>query len=137
MNAVKLRKALPQKRIIDIEGRRFLLVHSELTRNFSTEELSDAYAGERADVVVFGHIHSRTLVTKNECLYINPGSLGISKCGLGSFAVLSLKDTGGIEVDFKTISWDRDLLRKDFEQKAIPKKESILHDFFGFPEQPS
>ena len=60
---------LPATEAIELQGRLFYLVHS-----FADLDLNPVAA--KIDVVVSGHSHKSSLVTKEGVLYLNPGSAG-------------------------------------------------------------
>lgn len=103
---VKKLKSLPLKRIINIGGKRFLMVHSREESNTkrplifegsTIEEFLEDYKSE-CDYVLFGHTHyqhySDYIVGKP---VINPGSLGLSYDSRISFLEVSID---GEDIDF-------------------------------------
>ncbi len=60
---------LPATEAIELEGRLFYLVHS-----LADLDLNPVAA--QIDVVISGHSHKASLVTKEGVLYLNPGSAG-------------------------------------------------------------
>ena len=62
-------KALPETTLVDIAGRRILLLH-----NLAEIEIDPRAAG--LDVVIAGHSHRPEIETRDGVLYVNPGSAG-------------------------------------------------------------
>jgi putative phosphoesterase len=58
---------IPVSRRVEIENKRFLLIHNRQDLRSSPQPL---------DAVVFGHSHQAAVYVKDEILYINPGSAG-------------------------------------------------------------
>lgn len=107
-------KKLPNKRIIKIDGRRFLMVHSRLESNKdipllynekSLNEFLNDYNGNW-DFVLFGHTHYQCYLSFYEGkTMINPGSLGLSYDNRISFAIIDLNDEE-VNVQFKKINYE-------------------------------
>jgi putative phosphoesterase len=108
---LKWLKNLPIKRIVTIEGKRFLMVHSRIGSNtdipmlynekYLMEFLED-YEGD-FEYVLFGHTHYQCLLSfyKGKIM-INPGSLGLSYDEKMSFAIITLEN-GEVHIDFKKV----------------------------------
>jgi len=82
----------PREVLLSLGGKRFLLTHGDrygVKGGF--DRLVRRAAEEKADVVLYGHTHIRSVVTINGTLYVNPGCL---KRGFSdpSFALVSLDD---------------------------------------------
>lgn len=107
-------KMLPMHRVVEIEGIKFLMIHSRINSNrdipliynegLLVDFLKD-YEGEW-DYVLFGHTHYQCLLSFYQGkTMINPGSLGLSYDNKTSFAVLNI-DKGSIDIKFKKIKYD-------------------------------
>jgi len=97
----KFLRNLPEKRIVDIKGKRLLMTHGSPA--FHNEHLKPDTPQERlralanlskADVVLCGHSHQAFTRSVNNVLFINPGSVGRPDDGdpRASYAVLEVHD---------------------------------------------
>jgi len=88
----------PRESLLTLEGKKFLLTHGDRYGvKGGLDKLARKAAAEKADVVLYGHTHIRSVLTIDGVLYVNPGCLkkGFSE---PSFALLSL-DNGVISAD--------------------------------------
>jgi hypothetical protein len=92
MDNYELRKVLPKKRIIELQGRKIGLFHgygppwglpSRVKNEFSEEE-------EKPDVIVFGHSHTPHNKTHGSTLLFNPGSLSGNLFGGKSYGIVHI-----------------------------------------------
>uniref|UniRef100_A0A831XDF4 Phosphoesterase n=1 Tax=Geobacter metallireducens TaxID=28232 RepID=A0A831XDF4_GEOME len=82
----------PREALVNLGGKKFFLTHGDRYGvKGGLDKLVRKAAAEKADVVLYGHTHIRSVVTINGTLYVNPGCL---KRGFSdpSFALLSLDD---------------------------------------------
>jgi len=85
-----------------VGGRKFLLQHI-VNPHALTDSIRTRIAGERPDVVVFGHTHKPFSESIGGTLFFNPGYAGKSRFGLErSVAILHCGD-GGIRADYMRI----------------------------------
>jgi len=61
--------SVPERQIVKAEGRQILVLHQ--IGHLFREPAPDGYAA-----VIFGHTHKPLVETRNDVLYINPGSAG-------------------------------------------------------------
>lgn len=106
-------KNLPEKKVVNIQGKRFLMLHSRMNSNTDipilyndgklTDFLND-YNGEW-EYVLFGHTHYQCLLSFYEGkTMINPGSLGLSYDEKISFAVIEI-DNNEFSIKFKKLDY--------------------------------
>jgi putative phosphoesterase len=76
-----------ETKITALAGRNFLVQHI-VNPNAPTAKLQRLIAGQRPDVVVFGHTHKRFCETIGGVLYLNPGYAGEPKPGLERSAAI-------------------------------------------------
>lgn len=94
-------KSQPNERIIEIEGKKILMVHSRPTSNKSApliyngaslNEFMDDYP-DGMDLICFGHTHIQLFI---ENFYgkkiLNPGSLGLAIGGKVNFAIIEVEN---------------------------------------------
>jgi putative phosphoesterase len=72
MDEPALQAALPERRIVDVEGVRIGLVHIAGPRAGREERLVSWFAG--CDAIVYGHTHLPQLERHGEVWIVNPGS---------------------------------------------------------------
>ena len=88
----------PLERVVDLGGKRFLLVHGHQYYSFS----SLLYRGEEvhADMVLYGHTHMPDLSADGARLLLNPGSLSRPRGGFTESCALILIDGKDLTVRF-------------------------------------
>jgi putative phosphoesterase len=129
---------LPQKRLITIGGKKFLMTHSRLN---STTELPLIFQGkpieeyvldyeEDCDYVLIGHTHYQSFTSywKGKTI-LNPGSLGISKDSTINFIIANIHEDE-IGFEFKKIKYDSKLAIDDLMKLEVPDYEHIIKFFF-------
>ena len=92
------RSGEPLERIVDLGGKRFLLLHGH--QYYYSEALS--YRGEEvhADMVLYGHTHMPDLSADGPMLLLNPGSLSRPRGGSVNSCALILLDGKDLQVRF-------------------------------------
>lgn len=63
-----------RKKILELEGVRIGMVHGDGMRKTTVERAWDAFAGEKVDVILFGHSHMPYCQQREGTWLINPGS---------------------------------------------------------------
>ena len=88
----------PLERIVDLAGKRFLLLHSHQYYHMSAL----LYRGEEvhADMVLYGHTHVPDLSADGPRLLLNPGSLSRPRGGSVESCALILADGKDLRVRF-------------------------------------
>ena len=82
----------PQTELVELGGRRFLVQHIVNPESL-TDPIRTRIAGERPDVVVFGHTHKPFSKSIGGTRFFNPGYAGKSRFGLErSVAILHCGD---------------------------------------------
>ena len=74
MDFPEMKKALPEKVLLELEGYRILVTHGTGEPNFLGERLLKRYGGESPDVLIFGHSHRAVNEWHGKVLLFNPGS---------------------------------------------------------------
>ena len=96
------RSGEPLERVVDLEGKRFLLLHGH--QYYYADALF--YRGEEvhADMVLYGHTHMPDLCADGPMLLLNPGSLSRPRGGsANSCALITLK---GNDLNVRFINTD-------------------------------
>jgi predicted phosphodiesterase len=122
----------------EIEGRRVRFVHYALDdtgrgfhwlgANPRVEDLDAAFGGG-ADLICFGHDHTRRDAT-GRARYLNPGALGCSVEPEARFAIVEI-EAGRFAVDLRAAPYDDTELTREFARRDVPERDFILRTFFG------
>jgi putative phosphoesterase len=72
MDQPALQTALPERRIVEVEGARIGLLHDAGPRTGREQRLRAAFPG--CDVIVYGHTHVPQLKRHGDAWIVNPGS---------------------------------------------------------------
>ena len=88
----------PLERIVDLGGKRFLLLHGHQFYSFQAL----LYRGEEvhADMVLYGHTHAPDLSADGPRLLLNPGSLSRPRGGSADSCALILLEKNDLNVRF-------------------------------------
>lgn len=90
--------SLPNQRIMELEGHRFLLVHGHRHLTWDLEFLHQYAKGLNCDVVLYGHTHIYDDREVDGIRFINPGSCSHNRDGQNpTYAILDIKH-GSIKV---------------------------------------
>lgn len=100
-NYIEWINAQPKERVVEIEGKKILMLHSRISSNKcapliynggSFNEFMDDYP-DGMDLICFGHTHIQLFI---ESFYgkkiLNPGSLGVAIDGKVNFAIIELEN---------------------------------------------
>ena len=91
MDDYELKKVLPAKSIIELEGHRIGLFHGYGTPWGLPSRVRNEFAEEKGlDVIIFGHSHSPYNKMHGSTLLFNPGSLSGNLFGGTSYGILYL-----------------------------------------------
>lgn len=78
-------------KIIDIEGLKILLTHGhKFGVDFSLDTLLEKALDNSCDIVIFGHTHTYTQVSRSGVLFLNPGSVSLPRDGQASMMLMTL-----------------------------------------------
>lgn len=129
---------LPTSKMVNLEGKRFLLVHA------TPRDPMDEYAppdpafwaprlaGLGVDYVCVGHTHQPYTLEVGGVTVINPGSVGLPRDGdpRAGYAVLTI-DESGVKVDLKRIEYPADqTVRALFATHIDPTAKQALADLY-------
>ncbi len=93
-------RLVPNRRVEDLEGWRFLLSHTVTSHpnDLPDDPKPEALiAGKQVDAVLYGHTHRPELADKNGILFVNPGHLK-TKDKKGHSASYAILDISGNEI---------------------------------------
>jgi uncharacterized protein len=96
----ELKKALPSKKVLELDGWRVGITHGHLGKGGDSDEKSFSLFGDESlDLVVHGHTHHHHRAKVGDTLVVDPGSpLDTKFTSTRSYALLMLGDS--IDVDF-------------------------------------
>jgi uncharacterized protein len=102
MDEPALRELLPERRVVEVEGARFGIVHVAGPRVGRGERLVSSFPG--CDAVVYGHTHVPEVSRVGDVWMLNPGS-PTERRGAPAHAMLMLSiDSGQIRPELVTLS---------------------------------
>ena len=120
-----------------IEGRSVSFIHYRMTG--ITEWASPSFAEDpheldaqfrpQTQVLCFGHDH-HVLDVGDTHRYLNPGAVGTGHDTHARYAIVDFVP-GGVHVAMRQVSYDRDAVLHDLEDRAVPDREAIRRRFFG------
>ena len=88
MDSEELKRILPEKEILEIEGKRIGLIHGWGSPYGLDERVGEMF--DNVDIIVYGHSHNPQNEVKNGILFFNPGR------AKNSFGILTIgKDVRG------------------------------------------
>ena len=92
MDPFTIKEALPEKKIVEIGGFRFGLIHGWGSPRGLEERVSTQFS--EVDVIVFGHSHKAMNEVVQGVLLFNPGTAsGFSSSGVHTVGILECGDT--------------------------------------------
>ncbi len=108
-------KNLPMKRVLEIEGRKILLVHASpesdrehLGPDTPTERFAEIASKSDCDIIICGHSHRPFVRKAGNAVFINPGSTGLPDDGdtRASFAILEINSKKDVKVHHYRVDYD-------------------------------
>ena len=103
MDGFSLRSSLPETRIVSAAGLRIGMVHG-WGRGIDLPHRVGALFAGKADLVLFGHTHERTLLhLESGMQLLNPGSLLFPRDDRPGYALVKIHDRGRPSVTFEDI----------------------------------
>jgi putative phosphoesterase len=131
-------KQVPLQRIVEIEDKKFLMVHTrinsviEFPLLYEKKTLEEFVADydEDVDYVLIGHTHFPLYAVHwNWKPILNPGSLGCSKEGIARFAIVELDD-GLVNITYKQLKYDKEKVIRDYRMNSVPYSEKFIDMFY-------
>jgi len=101
-----------------------------IVRDPSAADLDGLFRGSQGEVVFYGHHHPRS-DAQGRARYVNPGALGCNAPGQARFAVLSIEADGTWDLSLRSVPCDAHDLPRDYEERQVPARETILRIFHG------
>jgi predicted phosphodiesterase len=123
----------------EFEGVRTVFVHYGLAlsgrdfvpvvRQANATDLDRMFISHDADLIFYGHHHSRSDV-QGRARYVNPGSLGCHDKAVARYCVVEFQQ-GRYTVEHRAVSYDDTALFRTFERRDVPERQFIYRAFFG------
>lgn len=131
-------KQVPLQRIVEIENKKFFMVHTRINSVidspllYDNKTLEEFIADYNVDVnyVLIGHTHLPLYAVHWNCKPIlNPGSLGCGRDGIARFAIVELAD-GLVNVTYKQLKYDKEKVIYDFRKNSVPYGDKFIDMFY-------
>lgn len=131
-------KQVPLQRIIEIEDKKFLMVHARMNSVtdapllYANKTLEEFIADYDADVnyILIGHTHLPLYAVNWNCKpIINPGSIGCGKDGIVRFAIMELAE-GLVNITYKQLKYDKEKVIRDYRKNSVPYGEKFITMFY-------
>ncbi|MGD2126416.1 MAG: metallophosphoesterase family protein, partial [Desulfobacteraceae bacterium] len=91
MDPVEVKVMLPEKKLVDLGGYRFGLIHGWGPSEGLEERVWDQF--QNVDVIIYGHSHKSANYVREGTLLFNPGTAtGFTSSGMHSIGVLECGD---------------------------------------------
>lgn len=135
---------IPTSRNLEINNMNFFMVHSrQIYNNFknswdfpllyqgkSLDDFVNDYP-DKAQIILFGHMHEQLYLNRKNKIFVNPGSLGCSILpSTISFCIIETK-TREWNFLFKNLKYDESKLKSDYVRLKVPDRKFILNNFYG------
>ena len=137
-NRMERLKGVPLKRIVEINNKKFLMIHSRpnsvtdaplLYQKKPFEEFIFDYDAD-VNYVLIGHTHLPLYAVHwNNKPIINPGSVGCGKDGIVRFAIMEI-DEEIVNVTYKQLKYDKGKVFRDYRQNSVPCGEKFITMFY-------
>jgi putative phosphoesterase len=95
---------LPERRILEREGRRIVLLHGHLVRAARPALLLEATRDARPDLVIFGHTHEPFEGELHGVVFFNPGAAGRPRFRAKPTVGFLEIDSAGLRVEHRELS---------------------------------
>jgi putative phosphoesterase len=82
MDSDELKEILPEKELLEIEGRKIGIIHGWGSPHGIDDRVGNVFSG--VDIIIYGHSHYSQNETKNSVLFFNPGQ------ARNSFGILTI-----------------------------------------------
>jgi predicted phosphodiesterase len=137
-DALGLIEAWPERRVLEIGGRRLLLVHGSpsepLTGYLYPDTDLEPFADEPFDAILCGHTHRPFVRRMGGTLFVNSGSVGLPR-DVGRLASLAIYDSDANDAEIWRVPFDaeRVILRwgSELHEQTRACLLRVAHEFVG------
>lgn len=142
---VKRLQLLPRTIIKEINGTRLFGIHYHIEQHLREAHIKEEpfysildptldnmemmFGDYPAEIICFGHNHPEHLFRTDDKIYLNPGSLGVSKGNTAPYAIIdfcSIKP----EVTIHYVKYDKEAFLQKFETLQVPQREILFKLFY-------
>lgn len=93
------------------------------------DNMETMFGNYPADIICFGHNHPEHLFQTNDKIYLNPGSLGVSKGNTAPYAIVDFSSIQP-EVSIHHVAYDKKAFLQKFETLQVPQREILFKLFY-------
>lgn len=134
-------RSLPHRADIELGGMRICVMHycmdadqryTHFTPDPAPGDLARMFAGETAEVILYGHDHAPCVQRAGSRLFVNAGSLGCPgrERNIARAGILTVAD-GHADFTPLRIEYDAAAVVSDIDRHAYPAHQDIKRFFFG------
>ena len=139
--SVAFLRSLPHRADIELGGMRICVMHycmdaghryTHFTPDPAPGDLARMFAGETAEVILYGHDHAPCVQRAGRWLFVNAGSLGCPgrERNIARAGILTVDD-GLADFTPLRIEYDAEAVVSDIDRYAYPAHQDIKRFFFG------
>ena len=131
---------LPKEIIYNVEGKKIYIVHYPMNKDgsfkkhikeASIEENESMFSDIDADIYLYGHTHRQIYNTRNNKIFINPGSLGCPEnTGCAPYGILTI-DKNGVKYEQLHAEYNVQEVIDSIIATGLPGYKEILELFYG------
>lgn len=93
------------------------------------DNMENMFGDYPADIICFGHNHPEHLFQTDNKIYLNPGSLGVSKGITAPYAIVNFSSIKP-EVTIHHVAYDKSAFLQKFETLQVPQREIMFKLFY-------
>ena len=133
-------QSLNVSELLEIEGKKIYITHypmfsdgtyKRMIKTPIVEECQELFQGIQADIYLYGHTHTRSIVQCGEKYYINPGSLGCpGNTNIAKASILTITKES-LDYEELNIEYNADEIRNEINELKFPFYKGILKIFYG------
>lgn len=144
LNVQRLQQ-LPRTLVKKINGNRLFGIHYHIETHMrdahirkepffsilepTLENMETMFGDYPADIICFGHNHPEHLFQTEYKIYLNPGSLGVSKGNTAPYAIVDLSSIKP-EVKIHHVAYDKQVFLQKFDTLQVPQREIMFKLFY-------
>lgn len=93
------------------------------------DNMETMFGDYHADIICFGHNHPEHLFQTNDKIYLNPGSLGVSKGNTAPYAIVDFSSIKP-EISIHHVAYDKKSFLQKFETLQVPQRGILFKLFY-------